>query len=106
MYLLLALIVGLFLYMRGLRAEVQTMKAETAAKIAELAEEVTENRSLVGSIKDTLAGLAKQIEDLKNGVEDPAIHAALTDAADIVRTNNDEIAAAITANTTPEPPPV
>ncbi len=75
------------------------MDATTQAKLDALAAATAKNTTIEQSVETLLTGLSAQIAELKKGVTDPAVLAAIDAAAELVAANNAKFAAAVVANT-------
>ena len=65
--------------------------------------EIARNTDVTGSVKALLASLAQQIADLKTASTDPATQASIDDLVASLKANDDDVAAAVTANTPADP---
>ena len=86
----------------ALSGKVDRMDTQVQAALDKLSVEVNRQTDIETSVKTLLEGLAAQIAALKVGQTDPAVIAALDAAAELVRSNNDKLAADVVANT-PQP---
>lgn len=83
----------------ALSDQVTSMDATTQAKLDALAAAVAKLTTIEQSVETLLNGLSAQIAELKKGVTDPAVIAAIDAASAIVADNNAKFVAAVTANT-------
>lgn len=77
----------------------EMLDPQTQAALDALAAAVSEETTVAGSVNTLLDGQAAQIEQLKNGVTDPAVLAAISAAVEIVKANNASMAAHVVSNT-------
>jgi hypothetical protein len=82
-----------------LTTQVTHMDAAAQAKLDALNAEVAKQTTVESSVETLLTGLSAQIAELKKGVTDPAVLAALDAATALVAANNAKAAAAVVANT-------
>ena len=78
--------------------EMLKMDANLQASIDSLNAEVARQTTIETSVESLLTGLVALINQLKTGVTDPAVIAAIDAAAAIVKADNDKLAAVV-ANT-------
>lgn len=79
--------------------KVEHMDAATQTALDNLNKAVAADTTVEKSVETLLQGLSAQILDLKNQTSDPAVAAAIQQAADIVNANVAAASAAVTANT-------
>jgi hypothetical protein len=79
------------------------MDAQTQTSLDKLSGEVNRETDIETSVKTLLEGLAAQVASLKLGQTDPAVIALIDKATEIVRSNNDKLAADVVANTPAAP---
>lgn len=75
------------------------MDAQTQHSLDSLTAAVAEQTTVEASVETLLVGLTTQIAQLKVGVTDPAVLAAIDSAAAIVAADNAKTVAAVLANT-------